>query len=203
METKNEKTKKRTKKSPLFSFAKINKYFIIPFLSPIFCFLANLFLDLLLKNRGIANLSFLISMIESTSYIIGGLLYFISWIRTRTEETRDNAIEYRVRVNTSISYIYNNGEKKNALKIFVILCSMSILLIFFSLAALFGYDRNVFEERLYLLFLIPLFSKIILKSNVFNHQILSLYSKKNVKTVKIFRHIFTLKKFEYHGTKKW
>ena len=35
-------------------------------------------------------------------------------------------------------------------------------------------DANVFEERLFYLFFIPLFSKIILKENIYKHQSLSL-----------------------------
>ena len=175
MDAKNQKNKQRTKKSNLFSFARINKYFIFPFLSPICCFLGNLFLGLLIDNRGTTNLNFLISMIESTSCIVGGLLYFVSWIRTRTEETRDEAIEYRTRSTSSIAYIYNNAEKKSIFKIFIILFIMSILLNLFFLSSLFGLDNYVFEDRLYLLFFIPVFSKIILKTKIFNHQILSLY----------------------------
>ena len=175
MEAKNQKNNKRTKKSDLFSFARINKYFIFPFLSPICCFLGNFFIGLLIENKGTTNIYFLISMIEATSYIGGGLLYFISWIRTRTEETKDEAVEYRTRTNSSIAYIYNNAEKKSKFKIFIILLMMSVLLNLFFLSALFGLEKNVFEDRLYFLFFIPVFSKIILKTKIFNHQILSLY----------------------------
>jgi hypothetical protein len=59
----------------------------------------------------------LITIITSFSYIGGGILYFISWIRTRTEESRNEAIEQserRERYFSSIKYIYNNRlEKKN------------------------------------------------------------------------------------------
>ena len=88
------KDKNKIKKEKLFSFAKLNKYFIFPFLSPIFCFLGNFFLELIYNDEGINNKEFLIAIITSLSYIGGGILYFISWIRTRTEESRDEALEH-------------------------------------------------------------------------------------------------------------
>ena len=97
---------KNIKKNYLFSFTKINKYFIFPFLSPIFCFLANLFLGLIRQDKGIKSIEFLFSITVSSTYIFGGLLYFISWIRTKTEQTRENAIMYRERSFSSIKYIY-------------------------------------------------------------------------------------------------
>ena len=38
-------------KKPLIIFAKLNKYFLFPFLSPIFCMLANYFLDKIKQSK--------------------------------------------------------------------------------------------------------------------------------------------------------
>ena len=111
------------------------------------------------------------------TYIGGGILYFLSWIRTRTEESRDKAIdllEKRERNLSSIRYIYNDGLKKNKLHIFLMLSAMSILLVLSTITAIYSKGKNVFERRLYFLFFIALFSKIILKLDIFSHQILSL-----------------------------
>jgi len=51
---------------------------------------------------------------------------------------------------------------------------MSILIFIFTISVLYICDKKVFEERLYFLFFIPLFSKYILKIKIFSHQILSL-----------------------------
>jgi hypothetical protein len=51
---------------------------------------------------------------------------------------------------------------------------MSILLVIFTIISIYALDKNAFQERLYFLFFIPLFSKIILKLDIFIHQILSL-----------------------------
>ena len=172
-----EEKKDKNKKEKLFSFAKLNKYFIFPFLSPIFCFLTNFFLGLISDDKGINNKEFLSALIVSMTYIGGGILYFLSWIRTRTEESRDKAIdllEKRERNLSSIRYIYNDGLKKNKLHIFLMLSAMSILLVLSTITAIYSKGKNVFERRLYFLFFIALFSKIILKLDIFSHQILSL-----------------------------
>ena len=51
------------KNESLFSFGKINKYFIIPFLCPIFCFLLNHFFKLYFISINIEeNINFYISI---------------------------------------------------------------------------------------------------------------------------------------------
>ena len=41
-----ELTKTKNNKTSLITFAKLNKYFLIPFLCPVFCMLTNFFLNL-------------------------------------------------------------------------------------------------------------------------------------------------------------
>ena len=173
------------KKECLFSFGKINKYFIIPFLCPIFCFLANYFFRLYaqipyensidensIHNKVKKKLYFLCS-IFSLSYLGGGLLYFITYIRTKTETTkksRDSSSS-----SSSITYIYNDSTvQNNPLKIFSILFIISLLISFAIICNLLVFNLNLLERRLYYLLLLPIFSKIILKSELFSHQILSL-----------------------------
>lgn len=127
--------------------------------------------------KGVNNKEFLLSVLICMSYIGGGLLYFISSLRIITEETRNEANKYRQRESSisSIKYIYNDGLKKNKYLIFGIIFIMSISLISSEICSLHSLEKNVFEERLYFLFFISLFSKIILKDNIFKHQILSLF----------------------------
>ena len=168
-EDNNSQNKKR--KEYLFSFATINKYYIFPFLCPIFCFLGNLFISFISKDNGLNNKEFLCTFLIHLSYIGGGLLYFISSIRTKTEQTRSEAV---IVSPSSIRYIYNDASNKNKLYQFIILLIMSILLVISTISGLHIGDKYVFEERLYFLFFIPLFSKYILKIKIFSHQILSL-----------------------------
>ena len=179
-ENENENEKINKKKEGLFSFTRLNKYFIIPFVCPIICMVSNYFLSLMMDQADFDNKKYFLITFVETSYVGGGLIYFISWIRNKTEETRDNAIIYKERETSStIKFIYidNSVEKirKKRLKLFFILLLMSICLSSFTFTDIYSIDKNIFEERLYFLFFISFFSKIILKINIFSHQILSLF----------------------------
>ena len=166
---------KINKNESLFSFTKLNKYFIIPFICPIICMIGNYFLDLMSEQINYNdNKLFFIIFVES-SYIGGGLVYFITWIRTKTEETKDNALLYQ-ELNNSLKINNNRKDFKN--KTYKILCIIILLSIFISsitLVEIYSYKKNIFEERLYFLFFVCLFSKFILKIDIFSHHILSLF----------------------------
>jgi len=51
---------------------------------------------------------------------------------------------------------------------------MSLFVSFFDISEVYSFDKNAFEERLFLIFFISIFSQIILKMEIYNHQILSL-----------------------------
>ena len=167
-----ESYKENKKNNNLFSFGKINKYFILPFICPIFCMLGNLCISFIMEDNGLKNKEFFIFMITKFIDIIGGLLFFIVSIRTRTEETRPNAIVYK----SAIKLIYNRTEKKrNLYKVFGIIFFLSSFSIIYDICFLFSYDKYIFQDRAYILFFIPFFSKIILKIDIFRHHILSLF----------------------------
>ena len=179
------------KNESLFSFGKLNKYFIIPFLCPIFCFLANYSIQLynneISKSKekyDIKNKLFLISFSIFFSYLVGGLLYCISYIRTQTEDLKKSKENKKERTgsfaskssSSSIEYIYNKKTINiNPLKIFFIFCAMSLILHFALICRFLSINEKVFEKRLYFLLFLPIFSQIILKDELFRHQILSLF----------------------------
>ena len=163
----------KNKKRQLFSFTTINKYFIFPFLSPIFCFLCNFFIDLIQKEKK-NNSEFSIGIVYHLSYLGGGLLFFISSIRTQTEKTRNDAIVYKKDERPKIKYIYNDGSQKNKFHIVTILLIMSFLLVSSTISIFYANKYIVFERRLYFIFCIPIFSKCLLKMEIFKHQIVSL-----------------------------
>ena len=170
-----EEEEKPTKKEFLFSFAKINKYYLFPFLAPIFCCLANFFIHSIYEENKNMDTHFFLTIHIDCTYLIGGLLYFISKIRTKTEETRNNAIVYRERASSfGVKYIYNDGSKKSKIKIILFLILISSLITFTTVSNLYSMGKTVFERRLYFLFFIALFSKFILKNDIFKHQILSM-----------------------------
>lgn len=162
------------KKECIFSFAKINKYYLFPFLAPLFCMISNHFLHLIniQNNPNNNNQEFILIIFTNLAFIIGGLSYFISFIRNKTEQIKNNAIISKER--KTLNLIYNEGYKTNKKKIFGILFLMSILLSIYIICNCYSYGKIVFEKRLYYLFFISIFSRCILKNQIFRHQILSL-----------------------------
>ena len=171
-----EKEKEKEDKECLFSFGKINKYFIFPFLCPIICMFCNYLIISIIQEFHLENKQFFLSTFINPTYIGGGLVYFISWIRTKTEETRDIVQIDSERKSSFVKYIYNEGGiQTDKFKIFLLLLYLSFLLAIFDVVDVYALGRNTFEERLYFLFFIPLFSKLTLKISIFKHQILSIF----------------------------
>jgi hypothetical protein len=159
--------------SPLITFAKINKYFLIPFLCPVFCMLGNYFILLMMETKVVKKREIFLPIYVQFSYIFAGLLYFISYFKQKVEGGKEEII-YRERATSSIRYIYNEGTKRNPLKEWILIIFLGFLVALFELFSVFVGDKHVFEERLYFLFFIPLFSRFILKDTIFKHQYLSL-----------------------------
>ena len=165
--------KEDTTKQPLIAFAKINKYFLIPFLCPVFCMLANYFIIFINEAKVIKKEEFALSFFILLSYVGAGLLYFISYFRQKVDGGKEEII-YRERPSTSIKYIYNEGVKKSFLKECILIILLGFLITLFELLSMFSHGKKLFQERLYFLFFIPLFSKFILSDNIFRHQYFSL-----------------------------
>ena len=72
-----ELTKTKNNKTSLITFAKLNKYFLIPFLCPVFCMLTNFFLNLIMENKETKKFDFFMIIFIEFSYISAGLIHFI------------------------------------------------------------------------------------------------------------------------------
>ena len=158
-------------KNSLVTFAKLNKYFLIPFLCPIFCTLTNYFLGELMKSSAIKKVEFIGLIYVELSYVFGGLFHFVSYfsLKVKKEKERNS--------NTGITYIYNeSGKNYNITKVLLLILLMGILMGINEFIIIFSRNEcnNLFEFRLYFLFFIPLFSKFILKENIYKHQYLSI-----------------------------
>ena len=176
IEQNEELTEKKNKKKSLITFAKLNKLFIIPFLFAILSFISNLFEDLIRKEKILKNPPFIKSFFYDLSNILAGLFHFLSYVRTNVDikkesnndkEGTNNTIDYID--DESLSPIYNS----KTIIMFILLLSLMIA-IDDLLCILIEDNDNVFDERLFYLFFIPLFSKIILKENIYRHHYLSL-----------------------------
>ena len=86
----------RQTNGPLFSFQKMNKYFLLPFFVPIICFSTKFFSETMKTDGGDIDIEdvttdnahtfvFLYQIIQSICLILGGLLYFYTLYTTRTK----------------------------------------------------------------------------------------------------------------------
>ena len=160
-------------KKPLITFAKINKYFLIPFLAPVFCMFANYFLLKIREIKVVRHEELIFSAYVLLSYVGAGCFYFISKFREKVEGAKEKNEERKMSMS-SIRYIYNEGIQKNLLKEWILIIVLAFLIVLFELFSLWAKKKNLFQERAYFLLFISLFSKLILKENLFRHHYFSL-----------------------------
>ena len=170
-EEKEEKlNEKETNKKPIITFSKLNKYYIILFISPIFCMLGNYSAT---KIKSVIEQKYFYLIISyEVFYIFSGLFYFVSYFRKNSNKGRES--NENSNSDKDIKYIYNASFKINAKKVIILLIILSLLLIGKRFLFAYIYENNKIETRFYYMILIPLFSKLILKENLYKHQYLSL-----------------------------
>jgi hypothetical protein len=157
----------QNKKSNLFSFTKINRYFIFPFLSPIFIFIRDYLISKAkLKDNGV-KATFQYEVMDGLMHSVCGIFYLIYFIRTRpikaTSERRN-----------SLTFKSKESKNKN-LKIFLLILVIGIsYTIYISNSKILSKKYTVFEIRIYHLVFNTIFCRLILKYEVFSHQILSI-----------------------------
>jgi uncharacterized membrane protein len=160
-------------KQSLITFAKLNKYYTILFLCPIFSMLGNYFLSKIMQANVIKQNLFFYILHEELTYIFSGLFYFISYFRGKSNKPKN--IDKNSCDETSIKYIYNRPLfNKCSRKLIIFLLILSFLLISEKLIYIYTGEYNLFYLWFYYLLFIPLFSKLILKENLYKHQYLSL-----------------------------
>ena len=172
-DTKESLTKNEKLHQPLITFAKINKYFLIPFLCPVFCMMANYCIGKFDKQKIMNKAEFILPVYVILSYVAAGTPYFISKFNQKVEGGKE-VIIYRERIPHNIKYIYNKGFKQNLIKKYALIIFLSLLIVAFELLSSHSRGYKLFQERLYFMFLIPIFSKFILKDDIFKHQYFSL-----------------------------
>ena len=137
--------------------------------------LTNFFFKLIEETKIIKRTELLESIHGDLCYIFAGLFYFISYFRGNFHENKDSS-SINGNNNTGIIYIYNEGilHNYNPYKIIMLIILLSLIRGIHDFHNIFVHGKNVFQRRLYFLFFIPLFSKFILKENIFKHQYFSL-----------------------------
>ena len=175
----NEDDPEQKKECP-FSLNKMNKYYLLPFLVPIVCYCTKFCSDPLKNNRDtISNVNdvtnenlhtyvFLYQMINSTSIIFSGLLYFISIIRRQTDN-KANIGTLSERSNSS-DYSFMAKKKPNRLLEYSIICFMSIIITLYNVLKGYGTGHKTLEKRLYFLFFFCLINIFLFKKPFYRHQ---------------------------------
>ena len=66
-------------KKQIIIFSKLNKYFLIPFICPVFYVISNIFKDVILKAKVINKKEFFDSIYIGLNFFFVGLFYFIPY----------------------------------------------------------------------------------------------------------------------------
>ena len=177
----------------LFSFQRLNKYFLVPFFIPIICFATKLFSETMKTDDGKKNIKdisndivctfvFLYQIIQSICLILGGLLHFVSRYKSESKiylndinlnknfSSIDNKNIYNKEIRKARTNKDNHADKK---KIFIIIF-MPLLLIIYNMGIAFGVGHPQLEKRSYFLFFITLINVYIFKKQIYKHQKLAL-----------------------------
>ena len=190
----------KRKECPL-SITKMNKYYLLPFLVPIVCFSTKFCSEPMKEgpepeksnpiNRDVEHtFVFIYTLINSTSHILGGLLYIISFMQSKPEiaikvesenksfkmmqagHYNNNELE-KNRTESSV-ILYRKGDKYWKLKLFGILFGMGFVLTIYNVIKGYALNNKQLEKRLYFLFFFTLFNVYLLKKEIFIHQKVSL-----------------------------
>ena len=182
--TLNENDLEQKKECP-FSINKMNKYYLLPFLVPLVCFSTKFFSELMKTNLDTIKIEFvtdenthtfvfLYQMINSTSIIFAGLLYFISIIRAQTDNKANiGVISNRSETNSS-DYSFMAKKKPNRLLEYTIIFFMSIIITLYNILKGYAAKHPLLEKRLYFLFFFCIINIFLFKKPFYSHQKFSL-----------------------------
>ena len=178
----------------LFSFQKLNKYFLMPFFIPIICFSTKFFSETMKTDSSRLKIEkvtsdnthtfvFLYQIIQSICLILGGLLYFISVHKSKTRSDSDiDLILNDTSSNSQDNSLIENIKRKKTLKNhkkdnkkIIIIIFMPFLIIAYNLGIAYGVKHPQLEKRVYFLFFITLINVFIFKKQLFKHQKLALF----------------------------
>ena len=166
---------KITKKSYI-KFTKLNKFFLFPFICPVFSILCDYLPLIIFDKDEIKGKEFYRLILKELSYILGGIPFFISKCKQKSNKENNCNItnDKQCTNNNGIKYIYNDKtiltfNSKKFCILFVVLC-----ILFPTNQLTDSFNKKEFHMMLYFIISIPFFSKYILKEEIYNHHYLSL-----------------------------
>ena len=165
---------KEQKQNHLIMFAKLNKYYLILFIAPVFCMITNYFISKIkdpelniIKNPYVFNM-----LNVELFHTFAGLFYFISYFNKNPNKGKES--DENRSSNNAIQYIYNETITIDIKLHILFLITLSSFMISERFILTYIYDNIRIDPRFYYIILIPLFSKLILRENLYKHQYLSL-----------------------------
>ena len=175
IEQNEELIEKTNENKSLITFAKFNKFFLIPILLAIFNFLSDLLEFIIDQSKVIKNPEVVKSIFYDISNVFAGFFYFIPYLQVNVNIKKKLTNKEKSDIVSNYIYKKSLGNIINTKKDIIIIILLCLMLSIDDLLwVLIGEFKDVFEEKLFYLFFIPLFSKIILKEDIYKHQYFSL-----------------------------
>ena len=161
----------KKKKKKCLSCGKINKYFIFPFLSPIFIFIRDVLLhQAQMKTIGLRKI-LQYELYDGIMHSSCILLYIIESIRIRKGKEEKKKIE-----NIVLQQMSRKKKKPDRFKIFFIILTIGFALNNYISTKMLSESDTIFEIRIYHVIFNAIFCKFILGYKVHKHQLLSIIS---------------------------
>ena len=98
---------------------------MFPFLAPIFCCLYRILAFKVAEENKEKNLDLFFILFIEASYLIGGLLYFISPVGSMKEKNKTTRLFLK---EQNHEFAYNDGSKKSQIKIMMLISLISLLI---------------------------------------------------------------------------
>ena len=169
----------------LFSLQKMNKYFLMPFFIPIICFTTKFFSERMKTDGGRINIrkvtsddtntfTFLYQIIQSICLILGGLLYFVSLIISRSQreilnssdDNDDSSNNSKKMILKKVKTKKLSKTKNDNIKKVLLIIFMPLLLIIYNIGIAFGVEYPQLEKRVYFLLFFTLINIFLKKENL-------------------------------------
>lgn len=160
-------------KKPLIEFKKMSKFYILPFLVPVFCMLTTYFQEAQVYSSNYPmdeyKLQSLLNIFISKTLAI--ILYFISFCISKEESINEKERP----TNKLVRRYHLNVNSNNKLKMTGIIFLISLLNVIFKVEGLSVIQiENKIEIKLGFVLLVPIFSRFILGIKIYEHHCFSL-----------------------------
>lgn len=163
--------RKEKKKKNLISCTKMSKFYLFPFITPIFITIRDIMINRIIENNNKnedLSLYFFYAICISTFLTLGGIIFFILDFKSFREKQKTKLmLKADIKRKSEL-------KEENKLHIVLILILMSISFAIYISTVLLSLYHTTIEKRQYTIFLIVFLSKFILKKEIYRHQKFSL-----------------------------